>query len=363
MSQVLTQASHQWATRPDDERFTSLTSMLKHFGRVRQESKAVVVPSKRINLVPEQDNLGLQVTGPNGHGYAPTNWAFGQLAALAEAPAGYLRTMPAPIVADCLNYGLQFKRAIEDVGVLLQRNSSDVLRAATGPNYGRVWNEDIVRTLTHRFGDGLSGDWRVPGEFGKAITVTKANTTLFASDRDMFVFLADEVNRVEIPNRREGKSGSLARGFFVWNSEVGSKTLGIASFLFDYACCNRMVWGAEGFREITIRHTSSAPDKWLDEVTPVLKAYADGSAKPIEAAIQAAQAKKVDDVDAFLAKRFSKRLVQPMQATFQIEEHRPIESLWDVATAVTAYAKGVAHQDARVALERQAGELLDLVAA
>jgi hypothetical protein len=362
MSQVLTQASHQWATRPDDERFTSLTSMLAHFGRVRQESRAVVVPSKKINLVPEQDNRGLQVTGPNGHGYAPTNWAFGQIAALAEAPAGYLRTMPAPIVADCLNYGLQFKRAIEDVGVLLQRNSSDTLRAATGPNYGRVWNEDIVKTLTTRFGDGLSGDWRVPGEFGRAVEVTKANTTLFASDRDMFVFLADEVNRVTIANRREGKSGSLARGFFVWNSEVGSKTLGIASFLFDYACSNRMVWGAEGFREITIRHTSSAPDKWLDEVTPVLKAYAEGSAKPVEAAIQAAQAKRVDDVEEFLAKRFGKRLVQPIQATFQIEERRPIETLWDITTAVTAYAKGIAHQDARVALERQAGDLLDLAA-
>jgi len=241
MSQVLTQASHQWATRPDDERFVSLSSMMAHFGRVRQESRAVTVPSKRINFIPEPDNRGLQVTGPNGHGYAPTNWAFGQLASLAEAPAGYLRTMPAPIVADCLNYGLQFKRQIEDVGILLQRNSSDTLRAATGPNYGRVWNEDIVRTLTSRFGDGLSGDWRVPGEFGRAVEVTKANTTLYASDRDMFVFLADEVNRVQIPNRRGGLAGSAARGFFLWNSEVGSKTLGIASFLFDYACSNRMV--------------------------------------------------------------------------------------------------------------------------
>lgn len=362
MSAVLTQASHQWATRPDDERFTSLTAMLAHFGRVRQESRAVVVPSKKINLLPDPDNRGLQVTGPNGHGYAPTNWAFGQLASLAEAPAGYLRTMPAPIVADCLNYGLQYKRAIEDVGVLLQRNSSDTMRAATGPNYGRVWNEDIVRTLASRFGDGLSGDWRVPGEFGEAVEVTKANTTLYASDRDMFVFLADEVNRITVPARREGKTGSLARGFFVWNSEVGSKTLGIASFLFDYACSNRMVWGAEGFREITIRHTASAPDKWLDEVTPVLKSYSEGSARPVEAAIVAAQAKKVEDVDAFLAQRFGKRLVQPVQAVFQLEERRPMETLWDAAVAVTAYAKGVAHQDARVELERKAGDLLDLAA-
>jgi hypothetical protein len=32
----------------------------------------------------------------------------------------------------------------------------------------------------------------VPGEFGQRVAVTKQNTTLYASDRDMFVFLADE---------------------------------------------------------------------------------------------------------------------------------------------------------------------------
>ena len=36
----------------------------------------------------------------------------------------------------------------------------------------------------------------------------------------MFVFLADEENRIELPNRRAGRFGAFARGFFVWNSEV-----------------------------------------------------------------------------------------------------------------------------------------------
>jgi hypothetical protein len=33
-------------------------------------------------------------------------------------------------------------------------------------------------------------------------------------------------------------------------------------------------------------------------------------------------------------------------------------NLWDATTAATAYARTIPHQDARVALERQAGELL-----
>jgi hypothetical protein len=360
---TLSQASHQWSTRPDDERFVSLTDLFDHFDLIRSQSKNVVVPSKVLNFEPTHDNRGLLVSGPNGTGYAPTHHAFGQLATLAKAPAGYLRTLPSPIAADNLNYGIRFVRDVEDLGLLLQKNGSNVLRCALGPNYGRVWNADVIEALIERFGDGRTGDWKVPGEYGIDVEITKANTTLYGSDRDCFVFLADEKNRVTIPNRRDGQSGTAARGFFVWNSEVGDKTLGIATFLFDYACKNRIVWGASGFQQITIKHTSGAPIRWVDEVLPVINAYQHGSAKPIEDAIVAAQAKKIDDVNDFLAKRFGPRLVDKLVAIHQVEESRPIETLWDAATAVTAYAKGVPHQDARVHLERQAGALLELVAA
>src|SRR5262249_27846649 len=158
---------------------------------------------------------------------------------------------------------------IEDIGVLTQDNGEHILRAVTGPGYGRVWNSDLVAGLLQRFGDGVTGDWTVPGEFGKAVTVTKANTTLFASDHDMFVFLADEKNRVEVPGRRGHETGTMARGFFCWNSEVGDKTIGVAMFGFDYVCQNRIVWGAKLYNEVRLRHTASAPDKWLDEVMPV----------------------------------------------------------------------------------------------
>ena len=85
----------------------------------------------------------------------------------------------------------------------------------------------------------------MPGIFGRNATVDKAYTTLYASDRDMFVFLADEDRRIEIPNRRDGKPGSLTRGFFVWNSELGNTTLGGGFFLFDYVCSNRYVWDTD----------------------------------------------------------------------------------------------------------------------
>lgn len=361
---TLTQASTQWATRPADQRFTSLHSMLDFMNRVRQHSVARVVSSRRLTAQPvEGDSSALVISAPNGHAVAPTHWSFGQLAQRAGAPAGYLRDLPAPLAADCLNFGLHHTRDVEELGVLLHQDGGvGELTAVTGPNYGRVWNATIVQALIARFGDGVTGNFRVPGEFGRHVDVTTENTTLYASDRDMFIFLADEEHRIEVPHRRDGKSGSLARGFFVSNSEVGKSKLVISVFLFDYVCCNRIVWGAEGYEEIAIRHSSGAPDRWIEEVKPAIEAYANSSTSGLTTLIAQAQDKRLADVDAFLSARFSKSQVGAIKAAHFADEDRPIETLWDATTAVTAYARGIGYQDERVALEREGGKILKLAA-
>jgi len=362
----LMHASRQWASRPQDERFTSLPDLLDKVTHVRENSISSAVSTRKIEFVPDttDEMKGLQIA-VNGEVSNLNHWSFGQAAALAQAPAGYMRKLPAPIAADALNYGMRFLRDIEDVGTLRYAPGevASTLTAATGPRYGRIWNQDIVGALVNQFGDGVTGQWKVPGEFGKDVPITKDNTTLYGSDRDMFVFLADEHNRVEVAGRRGGEKGTLARGFFVWNSEVGDKSMGAAFFLFDYACSNRIVWGAQEFKEMRIRHTVSAPDRWLEEITPVLTEYSNALAGPVEQTIKAAQEKKLgDDLDSFMAKRFTSRLGTLAKAAHEREEGRPIETVWDVVTGLTAHAKTIKFQDERVELERQAGALLDLVA-
>ncbi|HWZ61121.1 MAG TPA: hypothetical protein VNW46_19200 [Gemmatimonadaceae bacterium] len=357
---TLMQANHQWTTRPADQRFTSLIDMARHCAAQRAASAASVVPSRHLTVMPTDDNRGLSVAIRGGADeMTPTHWSFGQLAHLAGAPSAYVRALPAPIAADCLNYGLRFDRDVETVGLLSSTTDGQhELRAATGPRYGRIWNTRVVNALIERFGDGRSGQFRVPGEFGRAVTVTTANTTLYASDRDMFVFLADEERRIEIPNRRDGQTGSLARGFYVWNSEVGKSALGVATFLFDYVCCNRIVWGARDYAEVILRHTASAPARFINEIAPALERYAASSTTSLAVAIADAQSHTLDDVTDFLARRYGKRLAATLQDIHVAEEHRPITTRWDVVTAVTAYARSVDHQDHRVELERDAGSLL-----
>ena len=367
----LTIASREWASRPVDERFTSLTSMHSFTTQSRRLSMARVLPNRALTVQPDttdSEHKGLILASDKGTA-TMSHWAFGQLASRAGAPAGYLRTLPAPLAADALNYGLKVSRDVEEIGVLV-RKGRDIstptiqLAAVTGPNYGRIWNSDITGALVNRFGDGVTGDFRVPSEFGKVdeFQISKSNTTLYASDRDMFVFLADETNRVEVPNRRDGKSGMMARGFIVGNSEVGAGTLFYMDFLFDYACMNRIIWGASHVRTIKIRHTSGAPHRWIEQVIPAIEAQHNSGTASLQGIIASAKQKRVSDIDAFLATRFSGTQVTAIKQAHLADEGRPIETLWDMTTGITAYARQIPYQSERVQVEIEGGKVLQLAA-
>src|SRR6202040_3505247 len=177
---TLTQAHRQWASRPADGRFPSLTGLQAFAALSRQTSRSKVVSTREIELIPDDgDHKGLLIGDRDGTQAAPTHWSFGQLCSLAAtpSPASYFREsgLPTPIIADCLNYNLRFTRGVEDVKLLVSGQGADVeLRAATGPRYGRIWNADVVDALVERFGDGISGHWRVRASSASALRSTRA---------------------------------------------------------------------------------------------------------------------------------------------------------------------------------------------
>lgn len=354
--------NQEWSSRPQDERFLSLTELADATAYRKSHSNARVVASKSLTADIEAGKLVIR--GPSGQGAIPTNWAFGQLAARAGAPAGYLRDLPQELVVDCLNYGLHVSRPVEDIGVLLYKNGGPAkLHAVTGPNYGRIWDANVAEALVEAFGDGRTGAFRVPGEFGKQVAVTKDNTTLYASDRDMVVFLADEDKSTEVQNRRDGKSGRVSTGLAIGNSDVGGGKLWVAYWAFDYICCNRIIWGMRDLEEFSIRHTASAPHRFLSEVVPMLKEIARSNVTLKQAQIVAAQNAKIDDLDAFLKNRkFSRSQVAGIKAAYKSDEGVDLSfdtsSIWDAVVATTAYARGLQYQDARIDIERVAGKML-----
>jgi hypothetical protein len=127
-------------------------------------------------------------------------------------------------------------------------------------------------------------------------------------------------------------------------------------------CLNHIIHGIASFEEIRKRHTAGAPTRWAEDLKPALKAYAEASDIGIKEAIKVAQERKLGDkMEDFIAKHFNgQHFVSKFKQVHELEEQRPIETIWDVTVAATAYAKSIPWMADRVTLEKQAGKLLQL---
>jgi hypothetical protein len=159
---------------------------------------------------------------------------------------------------------------------------------------------------------------------------------------------------------------TLFRGFYTWNSEVGSAVFGLCTFLYRYVCDNRIIWGATDVKELRIRHTGGAPERFSYEGERYLRRYAEESTAKLVEGIKAAKAKEIplnagkgDTVESWLqARGFTKAQAKASVDAATAEEGQA-RSIWDIVNGVTAYARSVANTDSRVELEAKAGKLME----
>ena len=367
--------SSEWFSRPDDERYLSLSALYAAVRARADRATARTTETRTLRVEASRgdaERLALIVPGRE-EPIAPTHWSFGQMCSLVGAPAGYMRQLPAPLAGINMQHGLLSHRA-ELVKTLEADDGRIELRAVTGPDYGRIWDHELVAAVMKIAGEG-TGDtrWKVPGLLDWSIMthnpfveVTKDTTTLYASDRDVFLFLVDDAHPIEAGRLPNGDPDLYFRGFYCWNSEVGSKTLGMASFYLRAVCMNRNIWGAEGFEEISIRHSKFASHRFAHQAAPALERFATSSPAPFLAGISAAReqivARKDEDRESFLRRRgFSRPETEKIIATVLEEEGRPPESIFDFVQGITALARAKPHQDARLELEGKAAKLLSSV--
>jgi hypothetical protein len=215
--------SSEWFKRPADDRYLSLIE-LRNSVKTRSEcSRTRIVESEAIRVEANRDDaerLTLMLPGADAP-LAPTHWSFGQLAGLVGAPAAYLRQLPAPLAGINLQYGLTSHRA-EQMKTLEIENGHVELRAVTGPDYGRIFDHELVEAVQRIAGNG-TGDtrWKVPGVldwstriYNPHADITKDTTTLYASDRDVFLFLVDDLNPIEAGKLPDGSPDLYFRGFY-----------------------------------------------------------------------------------------------------------------------------------------------------
>jgi len=368
---VLGTVSRQWASRPDDQRFVDMAtlraSVLDRRNRSRELPGAALERFDVRAADKDADGMEQEVVVFNkdkgGSGARLTHASFGQLCSRAQVPAAYLRKLPAPLAALNLSYSLS-KAERQDAKLLITRDdlagseTPTQARCITSPSYGRIWDIEVVDAVMRNCGP----EWKVPSA-SYAAKDPKRATTLYASDRDVFVFLVDDSHPIEVP----GEPGhELFRGFYVSNSETMHGSLVLASFLYDHVCDNRNVWGVRDFKELRIRHTAGAPDRFLREARPALTRYLEsGTQSTVEMIRRAQDLTLGDNVKAVKAKLAGMKFTQTQVAeALDYAETRPGNplSLWNVEQGLTAVARDIANADDRTDLETRAGKLMDMVA-
>lgn len=372
MSNHNTAVSRQWASRPDDQRFLSLSDLYDHTLKRSGQSLDRDVTIRGYDVLTTHNNdLQLQVRGFDEPAIF-NHWSFGQLASKAKAPAGYLRGLPSDLAAECLNYGLQHTD-IEDTKAYVYQNGHVELRAVTSPNYGRIHDHEIVAAVI-AMNERDDNRWKVPGVLdwrtlkqNPHVDVTKDNTTLYGSDRDVWMFLVDDINPIKIGTLPNGDDDLVFRGFYVWNSEVGSKTIGLATMYFRGVCANRIIWGVENFKEIKFPHFRSAPERFAAEVVPALHGFSESSTQRVVDGVNNARKMELpnepdDKVLYAMALGLNRKQAMASLNAVRAEEEREPLNAWDLAMGITAYARRVPNQDTRVELELVAKKLLDRAA-
>lgn len=365
--------SRQWFNRPDDQRFTSLDDLIASLERRTAGMREDLVAGADIRIEADRGSTDdLWLIAPDGERAAPTNHAFQQMCKLTKAPYDYLTGKPALIAAINLQHDFQVHR---ELGQKLWWNENTrEVRAFTGPKYGRILDMTLALAIQKFAGNG-NGDtyWKVPGQidwskstYNPYVDITKENTTLYASDRDVFVFLVDDTRPIEVGKLPNGDPDLVFRGFYAWNSETGNRSMGVSTFMLRGVCFNRNLWGVEDLETVRIVHTAFAPDRFARDLEPALRRYTESSPKALIAGIKAAQearvAKDDDDRRVFLSQDrwgLSAKMIDNVLATVEREEGHPAESVWDFVNGVTAVARTRTFADARLDLEKVGAKMMD----
>ncbi len=340
--QNLTRASGELFRRAPDERFPTLDALLTHCLEERDESAdRWHAPTA---LLPEPTPEGRLAVRAGADGlFALNDWSFGQLCGLARVSKETINRLTPETAA------LAFRETLP-VGnkplQLLTRGES--IRSVHGTAYTRLHNADLVGMLK---------------EYATDFTPPQAGfngaTGLYCGEQDLFCFLIDPAGWAEIDGE------AFAPGFFVWNSEVGKRSVGIQTFWFQKVCANHIVWDAVDVIDFSRKHTARVGDA-LGEIRRHVEALVakrderrDGFARVIKKAMRETLGDDAESVMKELAKHGLSRGIAK-QAVEMVAGNR--FTIFALVDAITRLAGRVVYVGDRTATDIQASNLLALAA-
>jgi Domain of unknown function (DUF932) len=339
--QNLTRGSKELFRRTPDEAFESLSALSVHCQKTRDEAKDVWFPPSQ--LFPQDagtDQLGIKL-GHDGS-FLMNDWSFSQLCKFSGVGKETVNRLSTNTAAEVFRETLP--RGNKPMQLYLQ---GQTVRSLHGTTYTRLHDAELISMLQE-----FAVDFQPPQKG------MNGATGLYRGEQDLFCFMIDPNGWTEI----EGEA--FAPGFFIWNSEVGKRSLGIETFWFQAVCQNHIVWDATEVMEFTRKHTSSVHSS-LSEIRRIIEGLVakrdERRAGFVDVVAKAMRTKLGDDFEEtlkVLTKQGIGRGIAKQALTIAKEQGR--FTIFALVDALTRMAGEISNAGDRTDADEKAGALLAL---
>ena len=336
---TLTAAHNELFKRSPDECFDSFETLYAHCNAHREDSSDLWEPPENVLLT---HDMTLCVN-EDGSELALNDWSFSQLCGMAGVHKGTVNRLSQKTASKVLEETLP--RSGKPLQLLA---TDDVVRSVHGVAYTRLWNVELL-DVVQEFASDFTPPQKAAGD---------VHTGLYCGEQDLFAFLIDPTGWAEINGE------AFAPGFFVWNSEVGRRSLGCQTFWFQRVCANHLVWDATEVTEFSRKHTAGVREG-LDEIRRMIELMVecrdsrrDGFVNVMKSAMQQRLGHLPDEVAEVLS---SHKIPQHLiKEALEIARQSGGFTIFSVVDALTQLTQKVTYAGDRTELDAKIGKLMSL---
>jgi len=338
---ILNQASQELYRREADEVYPSLTALWGHCRSRKENSRDLWISPETLQVRPGAEHRLSVDAGVDGE-LQLNDWSFGQLCRLAGVERRTINRLTTDTASKVFEETLPRGRKPYQVYA-----EGDKIRSIHGAAYTRLYDAELMEAIRD-----FKADFEPPPKG------TNGGTGLYCGEQDMFCFLIDPTGWVEINGE------AFAPGFFLWNSEVGRRAVGISTFWFQAVCQNHLVWDAIEVVEFKRKHTANVHEalthvqRMIETLIEKRDERRDGFSKMVTQAMEMRLGNDSEEV----LKELRKHGVNPQLAKRAIEHARPNGplTLFTIVDALTRFAHDKKFIGDRTAADQVASKLLAL---
>jgi len=338
----LTKASRELFRRTPDERFHSFDALLAHCHERKERSNEYWQISQNLRIEQSANSLQMRLEDAEDVTMSLSDWSFSQLCKLCGVQKDTVNKLTSETASrvfyDTMPHSRKPLQVYSAAGTALAVHSS---------TYSRLFDAEVLEAVREAAPD-----------FTPPPTGMGGATGLYAGEQDMFAFGIDPNAWVEIGGE------NFAPGFFVWNSEVGRRSVGVQTFWYQEICQNHIVWDAIEVVELKRRHIGNVQDA-LDDVRETIAQLVkkrdercDSFASGIKLAMETPFGTDAEEVRNVLSKHgVSSRLGEQV---VQLAEQQASFSVFGIVDALTRIAGRYENAGDRLLVDQKAASLLSL---